>query len=206
MSIRTYFENIADAIREKIKSADAYTPEEMPEAIRSIKTGGDLYTNYSYTPPDINEYICETSRTLLCTLSGRTFYKTTDDFAYVCYAKQSYSNYSGPLLISKIADGVKYTVENSPTFSAIGSFEHNGETWYVSTDEYFMRGDLTSSAGFCKKFVGSGSNRLQMGESFLNFILSIPSSSDPIPCYKPTGSGLILPPDGYDGFPAIYIE
>lgn len=36
MSIRSYFENIADAIREVSGSSDTYTPAEMPDAIRNI--------------------------------------------------------------------------------------------------------------------------------------------------------------------------
>lgn len=36
MSIRTYFENIADAIREVSGSSDTYTPAEMPDAIKNI--------------------------------------------------------------------------------------------------------------------------------------------------------------------------
>ena len=36
----TTIQNIADAIREKTKALDAYTPLEMPDAIRSIEGGG----------------------------------------------------------------------------------------------------------------------------------------------------------------------
>lgn len=36
MSIRTYFEDIADAIREASGSSDTYTPSEMPDAIKNI--------------------------------------------------------------------------------------------------------------------------------------------------------------------------
>lgn len=40
MSIRTYFENIADAIRQKAGTQDTYTPEEMPDAIANLPSGG----------------------------------------------------------------------------------------------------------------------------------------------------------------------
>lgn len=40
MSIKSLFEDIADAIREKSGNSDTYTPAEMPEAIRDIVTGG----------------------------------------------------------------------------------------------------------------------------------------------------------------------
>lgn len=40
MSIRTYFGNIADAIRQKTGTQDTYTPEEMPDAIINIPSGG----------------------------------------------------------------------------------------------------------------------------------------------------------------------
>lgn len=44
MGIRTYFENIADAIRQKTGTQDTYTPEEMPDAIVNIPSGGGLPT------------------------------------------------------------------------------------------------------------------------------------------------------------------
>lgn len=44
MSIRTYFENIADAIREKGGTSDALTPEEMPQAILDLPSGGGTIT------------------------------------------------------------------------------------------------------------------------------------------------------------------
>lgn len=44
MSIKSLFEDIADAIREKSGSSDTYTPAEMPEAIRNISGGGGTVT------------------------------------------------------------------------------------------------------------------------------------------------------------------
>ena len=40
MSIRTYFENIASAIKEKNTSIVTVTPSQMPQAILDIETGG----------------------------------------------------------------------------------------------------------------------------------------------------------------------
>lgn len=40
MSIKSLFEDIADAIREKSGSSDTYTPAEMPDAISEISSGG----------------------------------------------------------------------------------------------------------------------------------------------------------------------
>jgi len=206
MSIKSLFEDIAEAIREKSGSSDTYTPTEMPEAIRNISGGGNLYTNYTYTTGSKVPYKCSTARTLLCTLGGREFYKTNNDLAYVCYAKQTYSNYTGPLLISTSADGVKYEVGSS-VFSAKGSFDRDGVTWYVSNDEYFMSGDLTSSAGFCEKVSTlTGSSRILMGESFLDFVSDLPDTPLTYNCYKPSQNGLILPPEGFNGFPSLYID
>jgi hypothetical protein len=42
MSIKSLFEDIGDAIREKSGSSDTYTPAEMPQAIQDIETGGGL--------------------------------------------------------------------------------------------------------------------------------------------------------------------
>lgn len=47
MSIRTHFEDIAEAIREKLQSTDTFTPSEMPGAIRSISGGGFVPAEYS---------------------------------------------------------------------------------------------------------------------------------------------------------------
>lgn len=48
MSIKTLFEDIADAIREKSGSSDTYTPAEMPEAIRNI-SGKPTINNFQLT-------------------------------------------------------------------------------------------------------------------------------------------------------------
>lgn len=45
MSIRTYFENIADAIREKNDNVATVTPSQMPQAIRDISTGFNRLTS-----------------------------------------------------------------------------------------------------------------------------------------------------------------
>lgn len=206
MSIKSLFEDIADAIREKSGSSDTYTPAEMPQAIANISGGGNLYTNYTYTTGSKAPYKCSTARTLLCTLGGREFYKSNNDLAYVCYAKQTYSNYTGPLLISTSAEGVKYEV-GSNVFSAKGSFIRDGVTWFVSNDEWFMSGDLISTAGFCEKVSTlTGSSRILMGESFLDFISNFPDTPTTYDCFKPSQNGLILPPEGFNGFPALFIE
>lgn len=48
MSIKSLFEDIADAIREKSGSSDTYTPAEMPSAIRSIPSGSSTASGVSY--------------------------------------------------------------------------------------------------------------------------------------------------------------
>lgn len=42
MSIKSLFEDIADAIREKSGSIDTYTPAEMPDAITNLPSGGGV--------------------------------------------------------------------------------------------------------------------------------------------------------------------
>lgn len=42
MSIRNYFENIAEAIREKTGTTDTFTPSQMPDAIRAISSKPSL--------------------------------------------------------------------------------------------------------------------------------------------------------------------
>lgn len=48
MSIKSLFEDIADAIREKSGSSDTYTPAEMPDAIRNI-SGKPAINNFQLT-------------------------------------------------------------------------------------------------------------------------------------------------------------
>lgn len=55
MSIRTYFENIAAAIKEKNTDITTVTPSEMPAAIRSIPSGGEEMTvDTLFTNPTFN--------------------------------------------------------------------------------------------------------------------------------------------------------
>lgn len=46
MAIETYFEDIADAIRERGGTSAALTPAAMPQAILDIPGGGDIDLNY----------------------------------------------------------------------------------------------------------------------------------------------------------------
>ena len=48
MSIKSLFEDIADAIREKSGINDTYTPAEMPSAIRSIPSGSSTASGVTY--------------------------------------------------------------------------------------------------------------------------------------------------------------
>lgn len=46
------FSDIADAIRNKNGSSDTYTPEQMPNAINAIPTGGGTYQSKSVSPTE----------------------------------------------------------------------------------------------------------------------------------------------------------
>lgn len=57
MSIRTYFENIADAIRTKVGNQNVLTPAQMPQAILNIPSGGNAVIEFLYSESLPNTYI-----------------------------------------------------------------------------------------------------------------------------------------------------
>jgi hypothetical protein len=56
MAIKTYFQNIADAIRAKGGTVATLTPSEMPQAIADLPTGGGLEPLTAYVRNDRHHY------------------------------------------------------------------------------------------------------------------------------------------------------
>lgn len=96
---------------------------------------------------EIDTYKCVTANALLCQLSNRNYYKTTDDLAFVGYYYGG--EYTGPILVGTTADSVKFT-SNGNEFSG-STYTYQGQTYYVSSTAYFMAGNQTSTNGIATK-------------------------------------------------------
>lgn len=130
-------------------------------------------------------YKCSKSNTVLCTLSGRKYYKTTDDEAFVGYYYSS-EGFTGPILVGTTADSVKYTTEGQ-TFSGT-QITYEGNTYYVSSNQYFWTGNQTSTEGVATKLSNSAITQQQANETMLNKLIS--ESSDLIRTINNSTSGI----------------
>lgn len=99
------------------------------------------------------KYECSTVNALLATLTGREYYKVSGDLAYVAY--MNIDSYYGPLLVSKIENGVTYRTEGR-TFSAQGTITFGGETWYYCPSEYWM--NYTQNTNGIAEYIGGFSD------------------------------------------------
>ena len=95
------------------------------------------------------DYIVTDKNTLLCTLSGRTYKKVNDGFAVVGYFYTG--RWTHPLLISEEPDAVTFSTSHD---SRIHSYQYtcdiDGVTYYVSSGEYAMPNNNSSTNGFMK--------------------------------------------------------
>ena len=83
----------------------------------------------------------------VCILSGRTYTKVNSGFAVVGMYNKS-DNYTGPLLVSTVANSVVYnTSSGGGPWSYMTTITHGGKTWYVSEDEYFWTGTPADTSG-----------------------------------------------------------
>ena len=92
---------------------------------------GDIYlqTIERYWMCD-TEYYVDSTNQLICSHSA-DFYKTSNDPA-IC-AHMYDGAYYGPLIVSDVEDGVKYTMNTGSPFTAV----IDGKTWYVGTTNYW---------------------------------------------------------------------
>lgn len=94
---------------------------------------------------------------LICTVSGRAYYKTNDGLAIGGYhyrgsVASDYFNtkdYTNPLLISEIANATNYHASSSFVETKTNSFvyDKDGKTYYCSTGDIAMSGNQTNSNG-----------------------------------------------------------
>lgn len=119
---------------------------------------------------DSNEaYKCSKANTVLCTLNGRKYYKTTNDLAFVGYYYSS-SGYTGPILVGTTADSVKFTTEGQ-TLSGT-QITYQGSTYYVGSSGYYMAGNQTSTEGFAIKLSNSVMTEQQAREILLDKLIA----------------------------------
>ena len=169
----------------------------------SVSGGGsaNLYTNDTISPRGM--YMFDTAGERLCTTNNRGYYKTTSDMAYGCYDANGSSS-GPPFLISTIAAAVKYRADSGGPWDYGATFTYNGETWYISNTQHGWSGQRPNTNGPLKDYSFTDrSSRAAMGLEFLTYVLSL--SDTPTNVYIPTGSGVLEPPTGYDGFGTIYI-
>lgn len=107
MSIKSLFEDIADAIREKSGSSDTYTPAEMPSAIRSIPSGSSTASGVSYdntssglTASNVQDAIDELSGDVSTINSDLSELRVVDSYEH--------STSYGTIYFSKLSNGVKH--------------------------------------------------------------------------------------------------
>jgi hypothetical protein len=82
---------------------------------------------------------------LICTISSRGYYKTTNEPSYIGYCYDG--TMTGVLLVGKTATSVGYYTSESVHFDTGTPFVYNGETWFWNGGNYSWAGDLLSTAG-----------------------------------------------------------
>ena len=108
---------------------------------------------------------------VLVTLSGRNYYKYNSEPALVGYLYDN--SYTGPVLVGKTADSVKYyTSVDSTVFAHSGTFVVNGVTYYYSSTEYWQAYDLTDSSGLGRVKLTTGSTVAQAAQQLLTGTVS----------------------------------
>lgn len=101
--------------------------------------------SYAISYDDNKIMYSDKANDLLCTLSRRNYYKAYDGWALVAYYYCS-TGYSGPILVSDEADNVAFkTTWDSNILTYGGTIIYNGKTYYYSSTEYFMPGNLTNT-------------------------------------------------------------
>lgn len=112
-----------------------------------LTTAFSIFTvnGHAVSYDDNNIMYSDKANDLLCTLSKRNYYKAYDGWAIVAYYYCS-TGYSGPILVSDEADNVAFrTTWDSRILKYGGTVVYNEKTYYYSSTEYFMPGNLTNT-------------------------------------------------------------
>jgi hypothetical protein len=129
---------------------------------------------------------------LMCTLDGREYYKTYADPAFVAYAYCE--GYTRPIIISKTENGATFTSDGNnftPSQTTI-----DGETWYICSVGYSMRGNIVSTNGFAKK----------INDTYETFQLAVEALYAIAAYSKIKQNGNYPIPTGYDGYDAFKVD
>lgn len=113
-------------------------------------------------------YKCSEANALLCTISGRKYYKATNDLAFVGYYYNG--SYTGPILVGTTADSVKFTSDDTEYSGS--TYTYQGQTYYVSSSAYFMAGNQTSTEGIAGKLSNSALTHEQAAEILLEKLVN----------------------------------
>ena len=101
--------------------------------------------SYAISYDDNNIMYSDKADDLLCTLSKRNYYKAYDGWALVAYYYCS-TGYSGPILVSDVAENVAFTTTwDKKILTYGGTITYNGKLYYYSSTEYFMPGNLENT-------------------------------------------------------------
>lgn len=159
------------------------------EVIVSVQ-GGEGSDGSIYYGKLESDYSFAEANGIICTLSGRVYVKVTNSPAYVAYFFNG--GFSGPILVSKVTDGVQYN-DGGGVQTVKGSIIYNGELWYYSNTNRFAGGNQTSTGGFAKKLEGTLSVE-DAAELLLSLALNEQLG------LRFTSNGHYDVPNGYSGF------
>jgi hypothetical protein len=129
------------------------------------------YNGYVWSHMSANIASC-TAGELICTISGRGFYKTNSEPAYIGYhywAGTGYA-YTGTLLVGRTATSVGFYTSEGVHFDTGTAFTYNGETWYWNGADYAFSGDLTSTAGKAMYKASGASDTQGSATALLNYV------------------------------------
>ena len=102
----------------------------------------------------IDSYYFDSSVT--CSLDGRQFTasSTKEKIAIIMTIVRDGSYWTCPLYLSRFADAVSYVDSYSyQEQTYLGTVQYEGATWYFSTRNYEMQGNLADASGNIKKYI-----------------------------------------------------
>ena len=137
-----------NSYKETVKNQ--YDDDYKNEVKKAIESESKLEENLFFS-----KYTVSSSNELLCILSGRSYYKTNNEKAVGAYYYNG--NYTGVLLIGLTKDSVSYTTLGN-TFKYNTTYEYKGKTYYISSTEYWMGGNINSTGGLLTKLKSTNQN------------------------------------------------
>ena len=104
----------------------------------SDKAGNVTTKNQEMSTVNDNDYYIDTKDKSICYISGRYYYKTDNTPAIVAVAYMG--DYIAPILVSTSSSAVDYyTTGHLNSFTAGGSVNYRGTTYYYSANDWWMQ-------------------------------------------------------------------